>query len=275
MELYLPLNDTFSVKVTDMCEFLNTPVQLSGGAILYCMSGHGTISINVQEHKISAGSEMFFLPRSIFMLVEATSSFQVILFTFTPHMFENAAYRLDTVFFHYLRDYPVYKHTPHSDDLSRPMFEFLLASYNDSENIFREEILSNCLRNIMLNISDKVRRNYIGSQREEDNRKAELLHRFADLVTIHFVRHRDVAFYADELCISKSYLATVTRSMIGKTPKQLIDNRIIQEIKIMLTLSNASLQEIVDHLNFPDQSYLGRFFKHHTGVSPSEYRRKK
>lgn len=275
MGLNMLSKDSFAVKVTDLCEFLNRPTQLNGGAILYCLKGQATVSLNVQDYEITAGAEMFLLPRSIFALVKASNSFQVVLFTFSHHMFENAAYRLDTAFFHFLSTSPVYRHSPQSDEMARCGFEYLMMIYKDEKNGFREEIISNCLRNILLIISDKVRREYLGLQHEEDNRKVELLHRFADLVTIHFVHHRDVAFYADELCISKSYLASVTRSLVGKTPKQLIDNRIVQEIKILLATSNIPLQEIVDRLNFPDQSYLGRFFKRHAGISPSEYRRRR
>ena len=109
-------------------------------------------------------------------------------------------------------------------------------------------------------------------QQEGGSRKEELFNRFVELVSTHFTRQRDVAFYADELCISMSYLASVTRVTTGETPKQTIDKRIVQEIKILLAFSDLSLQQIADRLNFPDQSYLGRFFKHHTGRSPIAYR---
>ena len=40
------------------------------------------------------------------------------------------------------------------------------------------------------------------------------------------------------------------------------------EIKMLLQSTDLSVQEIAYRLHFPDQSYLGRYFKKHTGESP-------
>lgn len=45
--------------------------------------------------------------------------------------------------------------------------------------------------------------------------------------------------------------------------------------KVALHSTALSIQEIANRFHFPDQSYLGRYFKHHTGMSPTAYREKK
>ena len=52
-------------------------------------------------------------------------------------------------------------------------------------------------------------------------------------------------------------------------------NFVVLEIKSMLLRTGVSMQDIADRLGFPDQSYLGRFFKRYTGMSLTEYRRRK
>lgn len=272
MELLLSADDSFVVGDTDMAEFRNRPVQISGGAVLFCTAGRAVLSVGVQEYDVSSDTEMLLLPDSVFTLLDADADFRVILFTFSRQLFEEAGHRLDPAFFRYLKSYPIYRHTEQTGGIVRNLFGVILSAYNDAENIFRTEIVRNHLRNILLNVCDKVRRNYVRRQQEGGSRKEELFHRFVELVSTHFTRQRDVAFYADELCISMSYLASVTRVTTGETPKQTIDKRIVQEIKILLAFSDLSLQQIADRLNFPDQSYLGRFFKHHTGRSPIAYR---
>lgn len=56
------------------------------------------------------------------------------------------------------------------------------------------------------------------------------------------------------------------------SPKEIIDKRVILEIKVLLQSTDYTIQEISQLLHFPDQSYLGRYFKRHTGMSASEYR---
>lgn len=72
-----------------------------------------------------------------------------------------------------------------------------------------------------------------------------------------------------------SYLASVTRTLTGETPKETIDKWIVHEIKLMLMFSDLTLQQIADRMHFPDQSYLGRYFKRHTGSSPVAFRNAK
>ena len=60
--------------------------------------------------------------------------------------------------------------------------------------------------------------------------------------------------------------------MNGKTPKQLTDEQLAVEIKVLLNDPHLSVAEIALLCNFPDQSYLSRFFRKHTGFSPKEFR---
>lgn len=62
------------------------------------------------------------------------------------------------------------------------------------------------------------------------------------------------------------------RSVAQTTAKEFIDHTVALEIKMLLKSTDLSVQEIAYRLHFPDQSYLGRFFKKHTGESPTEYR---
>ncbi|MCI7750125.1 MAG: helix-turn-helix domain-containing protein, partial [Bacteroidales bacterium] len=82
-----------------------------------------------------------------------------------------------------------------------------------------------------------------------------------------------VEYYAGRLDISPRYLGTITREIDGQSPKDIIDTYIVQEIKILLSFSDMTLQQIADQLRFPDQSYLGRYFKRLAGKSPLEYRK--
>lgn len=61
------------------------------------------------------------------------------------------------------------------------------------------------------------------------------------------------------------------RSVTGDSAKKIIDDFAILEIKVLLQSTELTMQDIADRLGFPDQSYLGRYFKRHEGMSPREY----
>jgi AraC-like DNA-binding protein len=42
----------------------------------------------------------------------------------------------------------------------------------------------------------------------------------------------------------------------------------------MLGFTNISIKEIADKLNFPTQTFFGKYFKQYVGISPKEYRKR-
>lgn len=57
-----------------------------------------------------------------------------------------------------------------------------------------------------------------------------------------------------------------------QSPKEIIEQMIIVEIKTYLSNTNLSIKNIAAEMNFEDPSYMCRFFRRHTGSSPTEYR---
>ena len=146
------------------------------------------------------------------------------------------------------------------------------AIYIDYENRFRNQIARNHLQSFLLDIYDKTYRYFTKSEIEGSNRQDEIFGKFVAMVHEHCSSQRDVTFYANKLCISTKYLTGICRSVTGNSAKKIIDNFAILEIKVLLQSSKLNIQEIADKLGFPDQSYLGRYFKRHEGMSPAEYR---
>ena len=44
-------------------------------------------------------------------------------------------------------------------------------------------------------------------------------------------------------------------------------------MRLLLKQSDKSIKEIAEELRFPNQSFMGKFFKEHTGMSPSAFRK--
>ena len=74
--------------------------------------------------------------------------------------------------------------------------------------------------------------------------------------------------------LTPKYLSSAVKEVSGKTAARWIDEAVIPEAKTLLKYSGMSIQEIAYHLNFSTQSFFGKYFKLHTGTSPSRYKRK-
>ncbi|MDE6858406.1 MAG: helix-turn-helix domain-containing protein, partial [Alistipes sp.] len=190
-------------------------------------------------------------------------------------MFEEATFRIDHSFIKFLSDNVVYQHTPKTLQGMNLWMEQQSAMYADREHLFRETITRNRLQNVFLDIYDHVKREKRINDGEAPSRQEALFRKYIALVHDNFRTQHNVAFYAERMCITTRYLSAIVRNISGESPKAIIDRIIMLELKVLLRSTNMSIQEISGALHFPDQSYMGRYFRKHTGVSPSEYRQLK
>ena len=94
----------------------------------------------------------------------------------------------------------------------------------------------------------------------------------SDLVQ-HFRKHHDVGFYAVRACLTPKYFSAVVKQETGHNANYWIRVKIITEAKMLLHIRNdLSVQAIADMLGFGEQSSFSRYFKHETGMSPTEFR---
>ncbi|MCM1522067.1 MAG: helix-turn-helix domain-containing protein [Muribaculaceae bacterium] len=113
----------------------------------------------------------------------------------------------------------------------------------------------------------------IPKETPQNSRRMSYVHSFMDLVHRYHRRERSVAFYADHLFISPKYLSLIIKEQTGRSAAQIIDSFVILEAKNLLRFSGKNIQQVAYELNFPNQSSFGKYFKHLTGMSPSEYQR--
>ena len=269
--------EQFVVGESDFAFFGNYACRTEGGAILFCRCGSAEATVNQYQGPVRRNTLVLLLPGSIFMLTDRTEDFRVTYCAFSRDLFAEAAFRLEPSFFHALRERPI-SYPPHRIvEGASIWFQMAAYTYRDRNNVFRNTIIKNRLQNLLLESFDKMQRFAARNQRvpETTTRQTELFHRFVTLVQAHSAQEREVSFYADKLCISTRYLSTIVRNVARSSAKEFIDRSVMLEIKMMLQSTDLSVQEIAYRLKFPDQSYLGRFFKKHTGESPTEYRNNK
>ncbi len=100
----------------------------------------------------------------------------------------------------------------------------------------------------------------------------ELYNKLMSEIMLHGKENSDVAFYADKLNVSTRYLAEVTKKVVGRSPKDLIRDHLIQEIEVELKSDNKNMQEVAYKFGFSSRHSLQKFFKQMRGCPPSEFR---
>lgn len=95
---------------------------------------------------------------------------------------------------------------------------------------------------------------------------------FQQYIEQSFLTERSVSFYADKFSLTINAFSKRIKRLLGKTPSQLIQERLILEAKKKLHLTTKQIKEIAYELHFEDEFYFSRFFKKNVGISPLHYR---
>lgn len=114
--------------------------------------------------------------------------------------------------------------------------------------------------------------NHFDPYRKEANRKDDVLMKFISSLYKNYRTEHEVTFYANQQFLTSRYFSAIIKDKSGKTPSQWIATALLVEAKNKLRQSSLSVKEISELLNFPNQSYFGKWFKNLTGISPLEYK---
>jgi len=104
------------------------------------------------------------------------------------------------------------------------------------------------------------------------SRADEISRSFIDLVRKHCMTERELAFYADKLCISIKHLSAMIYKTTNKAPSKWIEDYTILKAKLLLATSSESILAISENMAFKSQSDFGKYFKRQTGLTPMEFR---
>ena len=81
-----------------------------------------------------------------------------------------------------------------------------------------------------------------------------------------------VAYFADKCCLSNGYFGNLVRVETGRTAKDIISDHVLAYAKQLLNDEALTITMISNRLGFEYPQHFVRFFKSHTGKTPSAYR---
>ena len=173
--------------------------------------------------------------------------------------------------FLFSRQHPVMSLEQREIDTFKEYFQVIKQKISDEGNHFQKDLVKTLLLAMFYDLSNII---YRVKQDDKPQTRAEVIFtKFIKLVETHFRQERRVSWYAQQLCITAKYLSETVKNVSRRTPNEWIDNYVILELRVLLRNSTKNIKEISEELNFPNQSFMGKYFKEHVGMSPTQYRK--
>lgn len=272
------MSDNFFVYTDISCLPLTEhATYLEEGVGGLCTGGTAMIELFSMRRQISKNDLVTILPCQLASIHKVSDDFSMTFFKVDKVMFMDIMSSLGRItpdfFFHMRKDFQV----PISVNEAKRFLGFCRAidfRTNNDDPAFRRETILHLLRiyywDFYVHFQKKTRKRNTLLQ---NSNKESIAMKFAMLVFENRETHREVAYYADQLCISPLYLTKVIQEVNGQSARDMIADYTIIGIKTLLRNADITIKDVVRHSGFSSQSSFSRFFRKHTGMSPSEYRR--
>lgn len=239
-----------------------------------CRKGSATYSIDTREQTVSPGDLLFISERHIVDNYMASEDFEclcIMLSTQFYHGFVQNVKNVSSLLLFSMNN-PVVHLTPQEIQTYCNYFQIIREKIADESHHYRKELVQAMLLAMFYDMSGVIYRIEQSSNKKQSRSDVIFAH-FIALLQENFRKERRVSWYANQMEITPKYLSEVVKNVSKRTPNEWIDSYVVLEIRVLLKNSPKSIKEITDELHFPNQSFLGKYFKEHVGVSPSEYRK--
>ena len=279
----ISMNDDFfimDVKFKERNSPLMHPCRFDGFMMIYCLSGHVRMSINLNEFDFMEGSLFLNVPGNLVKVSEYIDSSKedqrYIVVAMTREFISGLRMDVNKVFNEGLAmlGNPSIMLTEQQRGLVSHYIS-LMCEIVRNVSINGREAINSVLLSFFYVVSgvgsERIRE--MGDEvRKSSSRSKVIFEQFIKLVSEYHMLYRNVGFYADKLCLTPKYLSKLIKTATGRSAPDWIDAYVVLEAKNLLKYSNIAIKEVVYRLNFPNQSVFYKFFKARTGMTPSEYR---
>ena len=253
-------------------EWQEGPQVLTYGAILICRKGKAMLQVNYKDWQLYDGAVITVFPNDVVKLrVEET--FQVEMLKYNPSLLREASLQLEQTVYSSLREDRCRQDTPVVTNIINGMFGLLKVYFDQSECTCISQLVLCQLKAFFIGFHEYLQRNpQYRPDEVKSYRVRELFNRFMMLLEKDYKISRDVNYYAEQMNISSKYLTNIVNQVTGHTPKTIIDQYVILQLKMHLKRTTQSIKEMAWEFHFADVSFFCRYFKKHTGLTPQQIR---
>ena len=290
-----------SLFLSGLEEWQEGPQVLTYGAILICRKGKARLNVNYKDWELYEGAVITLFPNDVVELKvdgdckspqtengdckspqtengdckspQTANSFQVEILKYNPSLLREASLQLEQTVYSSLREDRCRQDTPVVTNIINGMFGLLKVYFDQSECTCISQLVLCQLKAFFIGFHEYLQRNpQYRPDEVKSYRVRELFNRFMMLLERDYKISRDVNYYAEQMNISSKYLTNIVNQVTGHTPKTIIDQYVILQLKLHLKRSTQSIKEMAWEFHFADVSFFCRYFKKHTGLTPQQIR---
>ena len=251
-------------------EVSKEPFKLEHAVIGICATGSCEIKINLQSYDVESPMLITMMPGQIIEGVNFSANFDGFFIMLSKRFLDMLNLPGWQQQYMLILNNPVNVISADTLHHIKIFYAILHRAASDVENPFRLQVIENLIRVFYYGGVSKFRRLECGG-----GVKNSIVEHFMELVQEHYREQRLIGFYADKLCVTPKYLSKLVKDHTGRSAGEWIESHVILEARAMLQSSDMTIQQIAVSLNFPNQSFFGKYFKRATGLSPKQYRHSK
>ena len=267
--------DLLIVEKLSEVDLSQVAIQTSFFTIAVCTQGNAQFMLNGVPCQVQAGDLFITFGRQTIDHFERSEDFQgSALFQSQEFVQESLmTMRYLWPYLIYLMRHPVMSLNEQERTIVREGYTLLKNRLASEEEVLRQELIQAILQVFYLDVCRMMEKR---APREEhyNSRTYNLFYHFMQLLASNYMIEREVAWYAQTLSLTPKYLSEVVKTVSGRTVGQWISIMVVMEIKSLLRNTDMSVKQIAQQLNFTTQSFMGRYFKNLTGLSPLDYRKR-
>ena len=280
-----------SLFLSGLEEWQEGPQVLTYGAILICRKGKAMLNVNYKDWELYEGAVITLFPKDVVELKvdgdckspqtengdckspQTANNFQVEILKYNPSLLREASLQLEQTVYSSLRKDRCRQDTPVVTNIINGMFSLLKVYFDQSECTCISQLVLCQLKAFFIGFHEYLQRNpQYRPDEVKSYRVRELFNRFMMLLERDYKISRDVNYYAAQMNISSKYLTNIVSQVTGHTPKTIIDQYVILQLKMHLKRTTQSIKEMAWEFHFADVSFFCRYFKKHTGLTPQQIR---
>lgn len=247
------------------------PYKIPRSIIGVCLAGQCSFKLNLKRYEVKSPAILTLMPGQIIENIEYSPDFEGHAIVLSKRFIDMLNIPMWQQQYITLYDKPINRIFSDYTQQVSLFLVMLRSAASDVENPYRLQVIENLIRALFYGGISKFHK----MESDSVSYKNSIVERYIELVQTHYREERIIGFYADKLCITPKYLSKLVKEYTGRSAGEWIENYVILEARAMLQSSDMTIQQIASSLNFPNQSFFGKYFKRATGLSPKQYRHMK